>query len=301
MNKKRYSRQPSRPPRRSRRRSLLLPAGVGGICLCVAAGISLAVALSMPAPGDSSSLQQEISSDTGTGSLSNQGATNTEVSVGSVTSPAMSEGGADSSAALSQASSGAFQSDPEFFENTAFLGNSMIDDLYTYGLADGADFYFKTGLTVRTVFEETMNNRSVPVIDELKNGQYRDVFIMFGENELGWAYADVFIEEYGKVIDKVREYQPQANIYVHSIFPVSASASQRNSFGVNNERIEEYNVLLRQMCQDKGVSYLDVASVMKNQQGVLPEDAAYDGVHPNKEYCQKWVQYIEQQISKGES
>ena len=81
---------------------------------------------------------------------------------------------------------------------------------------------------------------------------------MFGENELGWAYADVFIEEYGKVIDKVREYQPQANIYVHSIFPVSASASQRNSFGVNNERIEEYNVLLRQMCQDKGVSYLDV-------------------------------------------
>lgn len=66
------------------------------------------------------------------------------------------------------------------------------------------------GLTVRTVFTESVAGSTIPVIDELKAKQYKTVILVFGENELGWVYPEIFKEEYAKVIDAVRERQPSA-------------------------------------------------------------------------------------------
>lgn len=182
------------------------------------------------------------------------------------------------------------------FDDAAFVGNSLIDDLYTYGGAGNADFYFRIGLTVKTVFTKPTATGSVPVIDELNNKSYGKVLLMFGENELGWSYPSVFIEEYGKVIDGVRQRQPNATIYIQSILPVSKAASQKNQNQVNNTRINQYNAMLKDLAKEKGVVYLDVASVMKDSQGNLPDDAAPDGVHPNKKYCLKWLDYLKQNL-----
>ena len=96
-----------------------------------------------------------------------------------------------------------------------------MEDLYTYGGAGNADFYYRVGLTVRTVFTKPTAKGSVPVIDELKGKSYGKVLLMFGENELGWSAGSAFVTDYGKVIDAVRQRQPDATIYVQSIFPVT--------------------------------------------------------------------------------
>lgn len=186
----------------------------------------------------------------------------------------------------------------DVLDDAVFVGNSLIDDLYTYGSAGNADFYFRIGLTVKTVFTKSTAKGSVPVIDELKKRTYGKVLLMFGENELGWSYPSVFVKEYGKVIDAVRERQPNAAIYIQSIFPVSRAVSAKNENQINNTRIEQYNTLLRQLAQDKGVGYLDVASVLKDAQGNLPDNAAPDGVHLNRKYCAKWVDYVKQELAK---
>ena len=38
--------------------------------------------------------------------------------------------------------------------------------------------------------------------------------------------------------------------------------------------------------------YLDISSVIKDENGYLPDDAATDGIHLNKNYCDKWLQYL---------
>ncbi len=182
------------------------------------------------------------------------------------------------------------------FDDMVFLGNSLIDDLYTYGGAGNADFYFRIGLTVKTVFTKPMATGSVPVIDELNNKSYGKVLLMFGENELGWSYPSVFIQEYGKVIDGVRQRQPNATVYVQSILPVSKAVSNKNQNQINNTRINQYNAMLKDLAKQKGAVYLDVASVMKDSQGNLPDNAAPDGVHPNKKYCLKWLDYLKQNL-----
>ena len=178
------------------------------------------------------------------------------------------------------------------FLDTAFVGNSFVFDLKNYGLIPSADFYGRVGLTVRTVFTESVVGSTIPVIDELNAKQYKTVILVFGENELGWVYPEIFKEEYAKVIGAVRERQPGADIYVQSLFPVSAAASATNEYNTNNTRIQEYNHLLEALAAETGAGYLDPGSEMRDRDGCLPDEAAADGIHPNIQYCQIWVDYL---------
>lgn len=182
--------------------------------------------------------------------------------------------------------------DYSVFDNTAFVGNSVIDDLDTYNIVPNADFFARTGLTVTSVMTKSTVKGDVPVIDELKGKSYDKVFLMFGLNELGWEYPGVFQEDYGKLIDEVRSRLPDTDIYIQSLLPVSAEASQKNQNNVNNSRIREYNDLLEDLAREKGVTYLDVASVLQDSEGNLPKEASADGIHPNIAYCRRWVDYI---------
>ena len=182
--------------------------------------------------------------------------------------------------------------DNSCFENSAFVGNSMLEDLDMYGIIDNADFYAKTGLTVTNVFTETTVDGTAPIMEEVTSKKYDKVFLMFGLNELGWSYSDVFVEDYAKIIDTLRESNPDVEIYVQSLFPVSKERSDKNLYGVTNEKIEEYNELLKTMAKEKNVTYVDVHAAMVTEDGTLPDGASPDGVHPNMDYCKTWVQYL---------
>lgn len=182
--------------------------------------------------------------------------------------------------------------DNSCFENSAFVGNSMLEDLDMYGIIDNADFYAKTGLTVTNVFTETTVDGTAPIMEEVTSKKYDKVFLMFGLNELGWSYSDVFVEDYAKIIDTLRESNPDVEIYVQSLFPVSKERSDKNLYGVTNEKIEEYNELLKTMAKEKNVTYVDVHASMVTEDGTLPDGASPDGVHPNMDYCKTWVQYL---------
>ena len=179
--------------------------------------------------------------------------------------------------------------DNSCFENSAFVGNSMLEDLDMYGIIDNADFYAKTGLTVTNVFTETTVDGTAPIMEEVTSKKYDKVFLMFGLNELGWSYPEVFIDDYRTLIETLQKDEPGAEIYVQSLTPVSAERSKENLYGVTNERIVEYNDMLRELCADMDVTFVDVAAAVCNDQGILPDGAAPDGVHLNMDYCKKWV------------
>ena len=101
----------------------------------------------------------------------------------------------------------------------------------------------------------------------------------------------MFIDDYAAIIDALREINPDVQIYVQSILPVTREKSETDSI-YNNPRIDVFNSYLRDMCQDKEVYYLDVAEAVRDNDGVLPEDAATDGVHLSREYCEKWLAYL---------
>ena len=184
--------------------------------------------------------------------------------------------------------------DDTYFDDAIFIGDSRTEGFFLYTSPGNAKSYAHKGLMVDTAFTDpviTMNGSKISVIDALKEASFKKVYIMLGVNETGWAYSSIFIEKYAKIVDEIKSMNPDALIYLQSILPVSETVSSTHSY-IKNNKIKEYNKLVRQMAKEKEVYYLNVAESIASANGALPEDAASDGIHLKKEYCDKWLEYL---------
>lgn len=242
-----------------------------------ASAVSQAESASEPAPSSAES-GAESSTQSGTESQS------------SAPAESGTESGADSAA------ESVIPVEPGDYSDAAFIGDSRTEALKTYGLLKGADYYTYKGLKVDTVFTEPcidVDGSKMTVMDAIGRKQYKRIYIMLGVNELGWVSTDIFIDDYGKIIDKLKETQPGATIYVQSILPVSAKKSEIDEI-YNNPRINEFNGLIQAMAEEKGATYLPVNTAVMDETGALPAGASTDGVHPNIDYCRKWTAYLDE-------
>lgn len=185
------------------------------------------------------------------------------------------------------------------FTGSLFIGDSRTEGLMLYSGVYGATGYTARGLMVDTYFTTpavNLNGRKVSVADAVaENPNFDRVFIMLGINELGWVYDSVFRDGYAKLIDHVKGTVPGAQIYVQSIIPVTASKSASDNI-YNNENILRYNELIRSLCAEKGVIYVDLVPYLCGENYALPEDAAFDGIHLKKPYCQRWLDCLSENM-----
>lgn len=182
-----------------------------------------------------------------------------------------------------------------FGNNVAFIGDSRTQAFLMYAGVNEAIDYTNVGLMVDTAvtkkFVKADKGEKVTILEDMAKRNIDTVYIMLGVNELGWRYSNIFIDKYGKLIDLIRQINPNCEILVQSIIPLTKTKSDNDDI-YKNERVKEYNDLLKEMSKEKNVKYIDVASVLSNNNGDLPEEASTDGVHLNKEYCIKWLDYL---------
>ena len=174
----------------------------------------------------------------------------------------------------------------ENFRSTVVLGNSQAQALANFGLIRDADFVTRIGLSIHHVLSSP---DGVAPIADLYGKHYDKAVFIFGENELGWPYPQNFITHYKKVIAKVRELNPGVEVYCQEIFPVSAACSAKAKNGVTNENVRIFNDLLKKMCDEIDAHYMPVSQAFFDRDGVLPADAATDGVHFGYDYCKIWA------------
>lgn len=276
--------------------AVLIVAAIGGGA--VLAGSALAQNF---VASDSSSAVSELPSSQGEDPAASGGKSSEAApeSAGDTVSQADASEPAASDAPVSEAgtdSSAPQAVEPGDYSDAAFIGDSRTEALKTYGLLKNATYYTYKGLKVDTVFTEACideGGTKMTVMDAISLHQYNRIYISLGVNELGWVSTDIFIEDYGKIIDTLKETQPNATIYVQAILPVSQKKSEQDKI-YNNPRINEFNALLEQMAADKGVVYLPVNTAVMDETGSLPVGASTDGVHPNIDYCRKWVAYLDE-------
>lgn len=183
----------------------------------------------------------------------------------------------------------------KFDSSVAFIGDSRTQGFIMYnGLKDIQDYSYislmvDTAMTKK--FVKTSNGDKITLLQDMANKNIKKVYIMLGINELGWSYPQVFKSKYIELIDKIREVKPNCEIYVQSIIPMTKSKSDTDStFNIKN--VEIFNNLIQEVANEKNVIYLDVKSALINENGYLPEEASTDGIHINKKYCEKWLEYL---------
>ena len=182
-----------------------------------------------------------------------------------------------------------------YFKDAVFLGDSRMEGFMLYSGIEGAKSYTYRGLMVDTVMTKPvipLGGKTVSIMDALaQNPSFSKVYILFGTNELGWSYSSVFQKKYGELIDRIREINPNAQIYIQSVLPVSEKKSETDSV-YNNKKIAEYNQLLQELAAEKKVFYVNVAEAVADSKGNLPDSNTVDGVHLKKAACEKWLAYL---------
>lgn len=182
----------------------------------------------------------------------------------------------------------------DWFADAAFVGDSRMKGILNYASFSYAADLSYVGLNVADVFTKPYvktDSGGITVSDALANdAQYGKVYVMLGINELGWYDIDKFADYYGRIVDRVRETHPEAQIYIISILPVGAEATAEQSH-LNNDRVQTFNGRILDMCQQKQVYYVNGFEALA-QEGSLPDEASPDGIHMEPKYCHMLTDYL---------
>ena len=180
-----------------------------------------------------------------------------------------------------------------YFDDVVFIGDSLTEGIKLYDIMSNATVLSHTGLGLDNIYTkevvEQADGTKISVIDALElEENVGKIYILMGPNSIGYN-KQTFISKYGLIIDTVKQAHPEAIIYIQSMLPVTPT----NNYKLDNNVIDEYNLALVELAEEKEVYYLDVNSALKGPDGALPTEASpADGMHLNAAYYQKWFDYL---------
>lgn len=183
--------------------------------------------------------------------------------------------------------------DDEYFTGSAFIGNSIMEGFMLYGGIKTADYYAKKSINVVNIETEAViptEDENITILDALAAESHCRIFILLGINEISFS-PETFCRHYSKLIGDIREIDPDAELYILSLTPVSEKKAE-SSPNYSKERIDDYNQNLRRLAVREKTHFVDIYSCLADEDGYLPEDASFDGVHPYSQYYLQWADYL---------
>ena len=183
--------------------------------------------------------------------------------------------------------------DESYFTDALFIGDSRLQG---FGFWSGlpATYYCATGFQLykydTTKVVQTENGK-VPIFDAMPYDAFTKIYIKVGLNELGYGTEENFEAKYAELIEKLREYEPHAVIYVHAILPVTEAKSATDK-AHNNPNIAVRNAGLEKFAKTQKAYFLDAGPVLSDLAGNLKPEMTSDGIHLKPEYMKIWRQYL---------
>ena len=170
--------------------------------------------------------------------------------------------------------------DDSYFDDAVFIGDSRIVSLYLYSDWKNATYYCSSGMTLGGVFKDPTGqwkdgNWKENIATALQEQQFKKVYIMIGINDMGVGDLDYFVNHYTDMLQKIREWQPNAIVYIMSIMNESEERDAKGDY-INNEAIRERNEKLQGFADGQNIFYLDINSAVCDENGYLTADYTFD-------------------------
>ena len=171
----------------------------------------------------------------------------------------------------------------DYISSMVFLGDSRVVAMETLGHIRSDNTFAEVGISLSAFRSKAFYYRpygyDMKITKILAIKKPKIVYIALGVNGVGYVDNEAFIKDYSEFIDDILKASPDSEIIIQSILPVG-SAEEKKLPKLNNDNIDAVNLLLMELAFEKGVYYLDVASVMKQADNTLAEE--YDdggGLH----------------------
>ena len=183
-----------------------------------------------------------------------------------------------------------------YFNDAAFLGDSRTLGISDYAGLDEADFYCDSGMMIFKLLEPDgvtyqKTGSKVDLSQVLQQKQYGKIYIMLGMNELGYGNTNTYLDKYREVVEKIREWQPDAIIYIMANLHVSREKNNLES-EFNNININDKNAAAASLANGTDIFYLDVNPIYTDSEGFLDSDITFDGVHMYAQHYDRWRDFL---------
>lgn len=169
----------------------------------------------------------------------------------------------------------------KYFEDSLFLGDSLTEAILHYDLLPPSNVVAEVGRNTMTAKED---------IALIRNLAPTRIFLWYGQNDLAvFSTAERFASSYQELIREVQKAQPEAELVILSISPVTeaAAASQPE---LKPERMDEFNAALEHLARDQGYIYLDIG-------GLFTEDHYEpDGIHVKPRFYTTLFNHIKKEL-----
>lgn len=180
-----------------------------------------------------------------------------------------------------------------FFENDLFIGDSIGTGLVNYGYLSSNQVFAQIGLNPESA--RTKEYGGYTAVTRAKELQPKRIYVMLGSNGLAYMGNTYMTEQMKLLVEELKENCPESYIYVISIPPVTKvhdTEGQETMVMVNG-----YNKLLKDMCDENAVVYLDLCSQLQDTTGYFSEKyAEADGLHFLGTAYKKMLSFLQKSI-----
>ncbi len=174
--------------------------------------------------------------------------------------------------------------DKSYYDNVLFIGDSLTVGLSMYGSLKNANYFCINGMGASEALTRDMDGVTLDALLDLR--QYDAVYIMLGINDMGGKRKS-YLASYSSLLSHVQEKQPDADIVIQSILPVTSSyTAEHPSF--NNDEIRERNASLSELADSETIFYLDLNAFFVDEAGNLNSSQARDGLHLTAKSYKVW-------------
>ncbi len=158
--------------------------------------------------------------------------------------------------------------------DTMFLGDSNTVRLYANGLLSLQQFCAKEGIGTHAALHDAIvtfkkDQNAYTFAQAVAKMKPRRVVIMLGTNDTGMSVED-YIANYTALVDAIQQSYPYTDIIVNTVPPVPANHS--NYPHMDQTKIDDFNMALLTMCEQKGLKFLNSAEALKDANGYGRED-----------------------------
>ena len=171
--------------------------------------------------------------------------------------------------------------DPAYFGGGQFLSSGS--------LGSGNALWEVSDKSVHPSYqgEKLLLEQSIPMTGAKK------VYLMLGVNDIAVYGLEGSVENYKTLLSQIKSAAPEVEFYIQSATPICEGAERG---ALTNENLKVYNQMLVEMCQELGLRFVDVASVLRDENGYLPREYCSDpdgmGIHLTDLACQLWLGYL---------
>lgn len=130
-------------------------------------------------------------------------------------------------------------------------------------------------------------------VDEILAFVPRKIFFMGGVNDLsGGRPVEEIVANVRKILEMIRTEAPQCEVYLQSVITPNNEVLAYDYIKNKQALVRELNEHYKALCDEGLATWVDVASLLQNEQGELKEEFTKDGIHLHPAAYVLWVDHL---------